>query len=125
MSELCQCEYGDKTDKLECFKEKLREFYRSNETYDSTIEDQLSRINDLSDFDFVNTWDLSGGGGSGDSIGGNVTAHKNNKIASQVIVSNLILVQFFTNLSRNHITYQKVVRLPESSIHTHVFKSSI
>lgn len=123
MSELCQCEYGSKVDKLECFKEKLRELYRSNETYDSTIEEQLSRIEDLSDFNFVDTWDLSGGGG--DSIGGIVTAHKNNKIASRVIVSNLILVQFFSNLSKNHITYQKLVRLPESSIHTHVFKSSI
>lgn len=123
MSELCQCEYGSKVDKLECFKNKLRELYRSNETYDSTIEEQLSRIDDLSDFNFVDTWDLRGGGGN--AIGGSVTAHKNNKIASQVIVSNLILVQFFSNLSKDHITYQKVVRLPESSIHTHVFKNSI
>lgn len=122
-TELCRCEYGSKSDKLECFKENLRGLYRANETYDTTIEEQLSRINELSDFDFVETWDLSGGGGRG--VGGSVSGHKDNKIATKVIVSNLILVQFFLDLSKDHITFQKVVRLPESSIHTHVFKSSI
>lgn len=125
MSQLCECESGNSSDKLNCFKNKLRELYIANETYDSTTENQLTQITKLEDFNFVDSWDLRGYVGGGYAVGGVISAFKNNTIATQAIVSNLILNQFFTNLSKNHITYQKVVLLPESSIHTHVFKDSI
>lgn len=124
MASLCQCELGTKYDKLECFKNNLRSFYKTTEVYDSLIEEQLTKIQSLDEFDFVNHWGINGFHYN-NAIGGVVTANKTVSITTQILSANVILNRFFFNLSKTHTTYQKVVKLPESSVHTHVFQDSI
>lgn len=119
---LCLCETGDKNDKLLCFKKNLADFYRANGAYDSELAHQLNQVTSLEDFDFVNCWSLTGFSSDGSAIGGSITANKNSEITTLVLTSNIILNRFFVNLSKNHITFQKIVKLPESTIHTRVFQ---
>lgn len=123
---LCPCESGDKNSKLACFKRNLADFYKFNGAYDSTLEKQLEHVSSFDDFDFVNYWGLTGfdcdGGGI---IGGIVGTNKNSAITTQIITSNIILNRFFQNLSKNHTTFQKSVKLPESTIYTKVFQNSL
>lgn len=123
--QLCDCETGSKLDKVNCFKKSLRVLYKTTGVYNSEIEEHLNIITNLEDFDFINSWDLSGYNLETANIGGVVSGNKNTIITTKILTSNIILNRFFHNLSKNHRTFQRIIKLPESTIYTRIFQESI
>lgn len=122
---LCACESGNKQQKLDCFKTHLRNFYKKIGTYDLTTKQQLDLVSSLGDFNFQNYWGLYGYDVNGEAFGGSVTLIKNTKETSRALISNIILHRFFFNLSKNHLSFQKLVTLPDSSINSKIFQDSL